>query len=792
MKKINLLEQDEENLRKILINENIINADIIKYMETYYLDYALSVIVERALADVSDGLKPVHRRIIWAMSDLGIIPEKGYKKCARIVGEVLGKYHVHGDSSVYGALVRLAQDFSTRYMLVDGHGNFGSVDGDGAAAMRYTEAKMTKMTQLMVEDINKNTVDFIPNFDGEEKEPVVLPSRFPNLLVNGSFGIAVGISSNIPPHNLRDSILQAIYQIDNPNCSIEDLVKILKAPDFPTGASIINPHDMVEIYSGVEKTPPIIMRGKYRIENKDIIFYELPYGVNKEKLMTSIIKLKDGYFKEEKKGKQKEKVFIKPKIPQITDALDFSNERDGINIILKVNSENNINKVLALLFTNSELEYKFCPKFTAIDTKTKKLYINLSLKDMNEFYINHQKEVVKRRSEFDLNKALSRQHILEGLIKALNNIDKVISLIKSSKNNNEAINKLIEHLNLSNKQAEAIIEMKLRRLTNLEIEKIESELHELNGQVIYLQNILNNEQSLLSVLKKELLVIADKYSDDRRSEIVYEDILKEIDIKELEVEDYNCRVFYTNKYIKKHLKQSENHKIVEGNIILGDFTTTNKSTLLIFTNKERRYRVQCSDLEQYQPSTHGTFAPKLLGFEDEEEIIKIVSIEKPTGFMLISYEDGNLAKIKIDKYMSSYKKLEKCYSSKSKVLDIYYSEKDVDILMVSDEGKGIIFNSSNFNAVGSTNSQGNCGMKLNEDNKVISATIDINKEFNFELETLKGKNKSFMLSDIAPTGKTSEARDLYTYLFSRRGNQGSFLYNTRNTNGDKVTRINKQ
>ena len=791
MKKIDLLEYDEENLRKILLKENIINADIIKYMEQYYLDYALSVIVERALADVSDGLKPVHRRIIWAMSDLGIIPEKGYKKCARIVGEVLGKYHVHGDSSVYGALVRLAQDFSTRYMLVDGHGNFGSVDGDSAAAMRYTEAKMTKMTQLMVEDIGKNTIDFIPNFDGEEKEPVVLPSRYPNLLVNGSFGIAVGISSNIPPHNLRDSILQAIHQIDNPNCSIEELVNILKAPDFPTGASIINPQDMVDIYSGLETTPPIIMRGKYRIENKNIIFYELPYGVNKEKLMTSIIKLKDGYFKEVKKGKQKEKVFIKPKISQLTDALDFSNERDGINIILKVNSENNIDKVLALLFANSELEYKFCPKFTAIDTKTKKLYINLSLKDMNNFYINHQKEVVKRRSEFDLNKALNRQHILEGLTKALNNIDQVINLIKSSKNNNEAINKLIEYLDLSNKQAEAIIEMRLRRLTNLEIEKIELELQDLNKQILYLQSILNNEQTLLTVLKDELLKIADKYSDDRRSEIIYEDTLKNIDVKELEVQDYNCRIFYTNKYIKKHLKQSDNHKIVEGNTILGDFTTTNKSTLLIFTNKERRFRIQCSDLEQYQPSAHGTFVPKLLGFEDDEEIIKIVSVEKPTGFILIAYESGDLAKIKIDKYMSSYKKLEKCYSNKSKVLDICYSEKDVDILMISNEGKGIIFNSSNFNAVGSTNSQGNVGMKLNEENKVISAIIDVNKEFNFELQTQKGKNKEFMLSDIAPTNKQNEERTLFQYLYSKRGNQGNFLINTRNTEDEIIELIVK-
>lgn len=759
-------------------------VDYTKQMKKSYIDYAMSVIISRALPDVRDGLKPVHRRILYDMYMLGLYPEKPYKKSARTVGDVLGKYHPHGDSSVYDALVRMAQDFSMRYMLVDGHGNFGTIDGDSSASMRYTESKLQKITMEMLRDINKNTVDFIPNFDGEELEPTLLTSRFPNLLVNGTSGIAVGVATNIPPHNLNNAIDTIIYQINNPTCQINELVDILKAPDFPTGGTIINPQDMNDIYSTGKGS--IVIRGKYNIEieNKqtNIIFTEIPYGVNKSSLMDNLVLAKDSTVKKTKVGNKIVETTIDAKIPQIEEVYDASN-RNGIKITIKLKKNTDVNVVLNLLFKYTKLQTTFGANFNAVYGDV--LCEELSLKQINDFYIEHQKNVLYRRTQFDLNKANKRIHILEGLKIALLDIDKTINIIKSSKNKAEAKINLIDKLSLSEIQSLAILEIKLHRLTNLEIESIKEEYDNLNKLIKELENILNNQNELLKVLIKELSDIKENYGDDRRTDILYEDTLKEIDFKEVEISDYNCRIFYTNKYIKKHLKQSDNHKIVEGNTILGDFATTNKSTLLIFTNKERRYRVQCSDLEQYQPSAHGTFIPKLLGFEDNEEIIKIVSIEKPTGFILVAYQDGNLAKIKIDKYLSSYKKLEKCYSNKSKVLDIYYSEKDVDILILSDEGKGIIFNSSNFNAVGSTNSQGNVGMRLAEGGKVISAIIGVNKEFKFELETLKGKSKEFYLNDIAPTNKPNEERDLFTYLYSKRGNQGNFLINTR-INNDSI------
>jgi len=764
--------------------QNIINIEASELLHSYYLDYGMSVITDRSLPDIRDNLKPVQRRVLYDAYDLGITSDKPYKKCARIVGDTLGRFHAHGDSSVYGALCRLAQWFSLREPLIDPHGNVGKIDGSPASAMRYTESRLSKFGELMLRDINKNTVDFMPNFDGEEKEPVVLPSAFPNFLVNGNMGMAVGFSTNIPPHNLSEAIEQIIYQIDNPNCEIKELVDILKAPDFPTGGEIINPKDMYSVYNNGEGN--IIVRGKYHIEDENkIVFTEIPYGadINTNKITDIINDCAFGYYKKKKNKKTEE--FILPSIPQIIEVNNLTDEIDGIRIEIVIKNKSDIKKVLALLFKKTPLQSNFCSLFNAV--KDKKLLEKINLKQINKEYIDFRKEVTIRRSQFDLDKALDRNHIVEGLLVALNNIDKIISIIKKSSNNNDAKTSLMNEFNLSEKQSLAIIEMKLRRLTGLEINKIQEEHKDLIKQIEYLNEVLSQEIKLLEVIKLELLEIQNKFGTPRKTKIIYEDEITQISQEEL-IEDYNCRIFYTNKYIKKHLKQSDNHKIVEGNTILGDFTTTNKSTLLIFTNKERRYRVQCSDLEQYQPSAHGTFVPKLLGFEDDEEIIKIVSVEKPTGFILIAYESGDLAKIKIDKYLSSYKKLEKCYSNKSKILDIYYSEKDVDILMVSDEGKAIIFNSSNFNAVGSTNSQGNVGMKLNEGNKVISAIIDIDKEFNFELQTQKGKNRDFMLSDIAPTNKSNEERTLYTYLYSKRGNQGNFLINTR-TNQDEVIEL---
>jgi DNA gyrase subunit A len=395
----------KEEYKLILENENIKKIDYVKNMKQYFLDYAMSVLIGRALPDVRDGLKPVHRRILYAMEELKLYPDKGYRKCARVVGDVLGKYHPHSDTSVYDALVRMAQDFSMRMVLVDGHGNFGSIDGDGASAMRYTESKMSKIAIEMLRDINKNTVDFMPNFDGEEQEPVVLPSRYPNLLVNGSSGIAVGFSTEIPSHNLYDVIEQTIYQIDNPSCTIEDLVNILKAPDFNAGGYIVNPQDMVKMYTDGEGK--VIMRGKYHIEDDDkIVFTEIPYGVNKQNLMITLLRLKDGYIKVTKEGNKKKETFIKPKIPQITKLHDLSDGKTGIKIEITVDSKHNIDKILKLLFQNSDLQCNFSAIFTAV--KDDKLFRKLSLKDINKYYIEHQKDVIKRRSQFDLDKALDK------------------------------------------------------------------------------------------------------------------------------------------------------------------------------------------------------------------------------------------------------------------------------------------------------------------------------------------------------------------------------------------------
>ena len=461
------------------------DVDIKEEMKKCYIDYAMSVIVGRALPDVRDGLKPVHRRILFSMQELGLYPEKGYRKCARIVGDVLGKYHPHGDSSVYDALVRMAQDFSMRYMLVDGHGNFGSVDGDGAAAMRYTESKMNKIAVEMLRDINKNTVDFMPNFDGEEQEPVVLPARYPNLLVNGSSGIAVGMATNIPPHNLGEIIDGTVMLIDNPDVTVLDLMTKIKGPDFPTGATIMGKAGIRAAYeTGRGK---IVVRAKAEIEEENgrnkIIVTEIPYQVNKAKLIENIADL------------VKDK-----KITGISDLRDES-DREGMRIVIELKRDANPNIVLNLLYKHTKLQDTFGVIMLALVNNEPKV---LNLKQILEHYIEFQKEVITRRTVFDLNKAEARAHILEGLKIALDNIDEVISIIRNSKTGEIAKNTLIERFDFSEKQCQAILEMRLRRLTGLERDKIEDEYNELMKLVEYLKSILDNEEKLLGVIKDEL------------------------------------------------------------------------------------------------------------------------------------------------------------------------------------------------------------------------------------------------------------------------------------------------
>ncbi len=499
-------------------NEKILPVDISHEMKKCYIDYAMSVIAGRALPDVRDGLKPVHRRILYSMHELGLTPDKGYRKCARIVGDVLGKYHPHGDTAVYDALVRLAQDFSIRYTLVDGHGNFGSVDGDSAAAMRYTEARLSKIALEMLRDINKNAIDFIPNFDGEEEEPVVIPSRFPNLLVNGSAGIAVGMATNIPPHNLTEVINGVIMLIENPEASIYELMTQIKGPDFPTAGIILGTSGIKSAYeTGRGK---VIVRAKTDIEEEKgrakIIVTELPYQVNKAKLIENMAEL------------------VKDKrLEGISDLRDES-DRDGMRIVIELKRDANPNVVLNQLYKHTKMQDTFGIIMIAlVDNEPQ----TLNLKQVLVHYLNFQKEVIRRRTKFELDKALARAHILEGLRIALDHIDEVINLIRSSKNTEEARNGLMNKFDLSEKQSQAILDMRLQRLTGLEREKIEDEYSELVKLIQHLKDVLEKEELVLEIIKEELIEIKNKYGDERRTEIQrnndeinIEDLIQEEDV----------------------------------------------------------------------------------------------------------------------------------------------------------------------------------------------------------------------------------------------------------------------
>lgn len=772
----------EENHKKFIIEKDF---------RTYYINYAMSVIISRAIPDIRDGFKPVQRRILYAMNNLGITKNHPYKKSARTVGDVLGKYHPHGDGSVYDAMVYLTQDFKMRYPLIDGHGNWGTIDGEKAAAMRYTESRLENISSEMLKSLPKDTVDFIPNFDNEEKEPVVLPNIIPNILINGSNGIAVGLATYIPPHNLSNVVDTVIYQIENPNCSIKDLVNVLKAPDFPTGGVIINPKDLVKMYS--EGHGKIKIRAKYHIEHyknnrnkqcSQLVFTEIPYNVNLSDLFSSLKILSFGGIKKTKDAKGK--IVIKeiiPKIKGITDIYDDSGI-DDIRIVMKLDNNTNINKTLALLFKYSKLENNFCSNFVAVEGN--KLYDNdkMNLKFIIDRYLNFQKEVLTRRCKYDLAKAEKRIHILEGLKIAINNIDRVIVLIRSSKSTQEAKTNLTNTFNLSEKQTQAILDLKLQRLTKLEIDDVDKEYNDLSRTTEILKKQLSNEKELLELLKTELIEIKDKYGDERKTEIIYEDTLQEISSDEL-IEDYNCRLILTSQgYIKKHLKQSDNHKIKDDDFIIQEELSTNKSQILLFSNQGNRYKIPCYDLETKEPKVLPQYMPNLIELQDNEQIIAMASIDKPVGYVICVYEDGKISKIDINSYLSSNKKLANCYSNKSKLTSIKYIKEDVNVLLISSEGKALIVNTDRINPKSSRNSQGNVGMKL-DNHAIVGCIIDVNEDINFELETEKGKLKEFMLNDIAPTGRNNEERTIFSYILGRCGNGGSFLINTR-SNNDKI------
>ena len=599
------------------LNEGkFIHVDINKEMKKCYIDYAMSVIVGRALPDVRDGLKPVHRRILYAMQELGLEPNKGYRKCARIVGEVLGKYHPHGDTSVYDALVRMAQDFSMRYMLVDGHGNFGSVDGDSAAAMRYTEAKMNKIAVEMLRDINKNTVDFMPNFDGEEQEPVVLPSRYPNLLVNGSSGIAVGMATNIPPHNLGEVIDGTIMLIENPETTGLELMTCIKGPDFPTGGIIMGKSGIRAAYeTGKGK---VVVRSKTEIEEENgrhrIIVTEIPYQVNKAKLIESIAEL------------VKDK-----KIVGISDLRDES-DRDGMRIVIELKKDANPNVVLNLLFKHTKMQDTFGIIMLALVNNEPQV---LSLKQILSNYIQFQKEVVTRRTVFELEKAQARAHILEGLRIALDNIDEVISIIRNSKTGEIAKNTLIERFGLSEKQAVAILEMRLRRLTGLERDKIEEEYAELMKLIDYLNSILSSEEMLLGVIKDELLEIKARYNDERRTQI--EKVVNDIDIEDLIQEEETVITLTHTGYIKRisadtYSAQRRGGRGIqamstkEDDFVEHVLVTSTHSDVLFFTNRGRVYKKRAYEIPDAGRTAKGTNVINLIQIEQDERIETVLTV----------------------------------------------------------------------------------------------------------------------------------------------------------------------
>lgn len=601
------------------IKDNLIPTELEHEVKKSFIAYSMAVIVNRALPDVRDGLKPVHRRILYAMNELGMTSDKPYRKSARIVGDVLGKYHPHGESSVYDAMVRLAQDFSIRYMLVDGQGNFGSVDGDQAAAMRYTEARMSKIAGHLIGEIDKDTVDFYPNFDESLMQPVVMPSRFPNLLVNGSSGIAVGMATNVPPHNLAEVISGTIAMIDNPNITLDEMMEHIKGPDFPTAGIILGRSGIREAYyTGRGR---VIVRAKTDVEtlpngSNRIIITEIPYMVNKARLITKIAEL-----------------VHEKRLEGIRDIRDES-DRQGMRIVIDLKREAQSSVVLNYLFKHTQLQDTFGVIMLALVDGQPKL---LNLKEMIYHYIRHQEDVITRRTKYDLDKSLARAHILEGLLKALDNIDEIVHLIRSSKDTAEAKQGLMERFDFSDKQAQAILDMRLARLTNLEADKLLSELQELQKTIAYLQSILADEQKLLSVIKQELQIIKEKFSDDRRTEISM--IEGEIDIEELIPKDDMVVTLSHFGYVKRlsqstYRAQNRGGKGVTAQGLREEdyteqlYTVHSHDDLLFFTDQGRAYSVKCFEIPEAGRAARGTAIVNVLPLYPEEKVTNMIPVPK--------------------------------------------------------------------------------------------------------------------------------------------------------------------
>ena len=710
------------------IFDKIHEVDLKKTMETSYIDYAMSVIAARALPDVRDGLKPVQRRVLYSMIELNNGPDKPHRKCARIVGDTMGKYHPHGDSSIYGALVNMAQEWSTRYPLVDGHGNFGSVDGDGAAAMRYTEARLSKISMEMLADINKNTVDFMPNFDETEKEPVVLPSRYPNLLVNGTQGIAVGMATNIPPHNLREVIQAVVKIIDNRveegrDTEIEELLAIVKGPDFPTGATILGTKGIEEAYrtgrgkirtravSNIETMP----NGKSRI-----IVTEIPYMVNKARLIEKIAEL-----------------VRDKKIDGITDLRDES-DRSGMRICIELRKDVNANVLLNQLYKHTQLQETFGVIMLALVNNEPKV---LSLKELLEYYLQHQEDVVTRRTKYDLNKAEERAHILKGLLIALDNIDEVIKIIRGSRSTQVAKEGLMERFGLDDVQAQAIVDMRLRALTGLEREKLEQEYAELMKRIEELKAILADENKLLGVIKDEMLIIADKYGDDRRTSIGYD--VYDLSTEDLiPVEDVVIAMTHLG-YIKRMTvdnfkSQNRGGKGIKGMQTLEDdyiedlLMTTTHHYMMFFTNKGKVYRLKTYEIPEAGRTARGTAIINLLQLEPGEKITAVIPIRKyeKDRYLFMATRNGIVKKTPITDYANVRKTGLAAINLREddELIEVKFTDTKKDIFLVTKYGMCIRFHETDVRPTGRT-SMGVIGMNLMDGDEVIGMQLDTQGQY---------------------------------------------------------------
>ncbi len=728
------------------IFDQIHDVDLKKTMESSYIDYAMSVIAQRALPDVRDGLKPVQRRVLYSMIELNNGPDKPHRKCARIVGDTMGKYHPHGDSSIYGALVNMAQEWSTRYPLVDGHGNFGSVDGDGAAAMRYTEARLSKISMEMLADINKNTVDFMPNFDETEKEPTVMPARFPNLLVNGTTGIAVGMATNIPPHNLREVINAVVKIIDNEveydrSTEIEELLEIVKGPDFPTGGSILGTSGINEAYrTGRGK---IKVRAVTNIEPMNngknrIVVTELPYMVNKARLIEKIADL----------------VHDK-KIDGITELRDES-DRQGMRICIELRKDVNPNMVLNLLYKHTQLQDTFGVIMLALVDNQPKI---MGLKELLGHYLLHQKDVVTRRTKYDLNKAEERSHILEGLLVALDHIDEVISIIRGSRATAEAKEKLMERFGLTDVQAQAIVDMRLRALTGLERERIEGEYKELQEKIAYYKSILADEKKLLGVIREEIIVIADKYGDERRTAIGCDDYDTSIAdmIPVTDVVIIMTKVGYIKRMsVDNFRSQNRGGRGIKGMETIDDdyiedlLMTTSHHYLMFFTNKGRVYRMKGYEIPEAGRTSRGTAIINLLQLQPEEKVTAVIPLRdyKEDEYLCMATKKGIVKKTSILDYENIRKTGLTAINLREddELIEVKMTDNEKDIILVTKYGQCIRFSEKDVRSTG-RNSIGVIGMNLAANDEVVGMQLDTQGEMLLFVSE-KGMGKCTLMEDF--------------------------------------------